>query len=106
MHNWSYTPPSSPAIRYPSKQLGKIFRDTLAPTRDHAPTLRAFAEKFATGHKVELPFAVDPQGKLAEGINQDKIWPAVGINHTPTIYVVSTRPRASPFVEVVDAPAF
>ena len=52
---------------------------------------------------MELPFVVDPQGKLAEGINQDKnLGQRVGINHTPTIYVVSNKTQGKPFVEVVD----
>ena len=52
---------------------------------------------------MDLPFAVDPQGKLADGINQDKnLGQRVGINHTPTIYVVSNKTQGKPFVEVVD----
>src|SRR5712664_3254905 len=106
MHNWSYD--AAIIARYfdtRSKQLGNDFRDYIFQHQPEItpPTLRASAEKFATGHKVELPFAVDPQGKLAEGINQDKnLGQRVGINHTPTIYVVSNRTQGKPFVEVVD----
>jgi len=50
-----------------------------------------------------LPFVVDPQGKLAAAINEDKnAGQRVGINHTPTIYVVSNKTQGKPFVEVVD----
>jgi protein-disulfide isomerase len=65
--------------------------------------LRAFAEKFAAEHRVTLPFAVDPQGKLAAEVRSSKdIGTRVGIQHTPTLYVVSSRSTGKPFVEVVD----
>ena len=106
MHNWSYD--AALIARYfdtHSKQLGNDFRDYIFQHQPEItpPTLRSFAEKFAADHKVDLPFAVDPQGKLAEGINQDKnLGQRVGINHTPTIYVVSNKTQGKPFVEVVD----
>jgi protein-disulfide isomerase len=106
MHNWSYD--AAIIARYfdtRSKQLGNDFRDYIFEHQPEItpPTLRSFAEKFAADHKVDLPFVVDPQGKLAEGINQDKnLGQRVGINHTPTIYVVSNKTQGKPFVEVVD----
>jgi protein-disulfide isomerase len=106
MHNWSYD--AALIARYfdtRSKQLGNDFRDYIFQHQPEItpPTLRSFAEKFAADHKVDLPFAVDPQGKLAEGITQDKnLGQRVGINHTPTIYVVSNKTQGKPFVEVVD----
>ena len=106
MHNWSYD--AALIARYfdtQSKQLGNDFRDYIFQHQPEItpPTLRSFAEKFAADHKVVLPFAVDPQGKLADGINQDKnLGQRVGINHTPTIYVVSNKTQGKPFVEVVD----
>lgn len=106
MHNWSYD--AALIARYfdtHSKQLGNDFRDYIFQHQPEItpPTLRSFAEKFAADHKIDLPFAVDPQGKLAEGITQDKnLGQRVGINHTPTIYVVSNKTQGKPFVEVVD----
>jgi protein-disulfide isomerase len=106
MHNWSYD--AALIARYfdtLSKQLGNDFRDYIFLHQPEItpPTLRTFAEKFAADHKVDLPFAVDPQGKLAAGITQDKnLGQRVGINHTPTIYVVSNKTQGKPFVEVVD----
>jgi protein-disulfide isomerase len=106
MHNWSYD--AAIIARYfdtQSKQLGSDFRDYIFEHQPEItpPTLRAFAEKFAADRKVELPFVLDPQGKLAAGINQDKnLGQRVGINHTPTIYVVSNKAQGKPFVEVVD----
>ncbi len=106
MHNWSYD--AAVIARYfdsQSKELGIAFRDYIFQHQPEItpPTLRGFAEKFAADHKVELPFVVDPQGKLAAAINQDKnTGQRVGINHTPTIYVVSNKTQGKPFVEVVD----
>ena len=66
-------------------------------------TLQAFAQRFATEHKVDLPFVVDPQGKFAAEVNADKeLGKKIGIQHTPTIYIVSSRNPSRPFVEVTD----
>jgi hypothetical protein len=47
--------------------------------------------------------AIDPDGKLEAKVNQDvALGNAVGIVHTPTIYVVSNQSTGQPFVEVVD----
>jgi len=106
MHNWSYQ--AAVIARYfdaHSKQLGKDYRDYIY---EHQPeitpdNLRSFAEKFAQDHKLDLPFVVDPQGKLAAEVNADKdLGQRVGIEHTPTIYVVSNKTQGKPFVEVVD----
>jgi protein-disulfide isomerase len=88
-----------------SKELGNEYRDYIF---EHQPeitpqNLRTFSEKFAADHKVELPFVVDPQGKFAAEIKADKdLGVQVGIEHTPTIYVVSNKTQGKPFVEVVD----
>lgn len=106
MHNWSYQ--AAVIARYfdaHSKALGKEYRDYIY---EHQPeinpeNLRSFAEKFAAEHKMDLPFVVDPQGKLAAEVNADRdLGQRVGIEHTPTIYVVSNKTQGKPFVEVVD----
>lgn len=106
MHNWSFN--AAVIARYfdgQSKDLGTQFRDYIF---QHQPeitpdNLQSFAAKFAAEHKVDLPFVIDPQGKLAAQVNADKdLGRKVGIQHTPTIYVVSSRNPARPFVEVTD----
>lgn len=88
-----------------SKKIGNLFRDTLFKhqleiSKDN---LRAFAEKFARSQKVDLPFVIDPQGKLAALVEADRnLGNSIGLNHTPTIYVVSNKNVGKPFVEVVD----
>jgi protein-disulfide isomerase len=104
MHNWSYE--AAIIAHYfdsRSRQLGLDFRDYIF---EHQPeifptNLRQFAEKFAADHKVDLPFVVDPQGKFAAEINADReLGKSLQLQHTPTIYVVSSKPKGHPFVEV------
>jgi protein-disulfide isomerase len=106
MHNWSYQ--AAVLARYfdtHSKTLGNAFRDyvfehQLEITPDN---LRGVAEKFAAEHKVDLPFVVDPAGKLAALVNADKeLGKSINLQHTPTIFVVSNKRVGKPFVEVVD----
>ena len=106
MHNWSFN--AAVMARYfdsQSKQLGNDFR---AYIFQHQPeitpeNLQNFAARFAAEHKVELPFVVDPQGKFAAQVTADKeLGNRIKVEHTPTIFVVSTRNPARPFVEVTD----
>ena len=105
-HNWSYE--AAILARYfdtHSKALGNEFRDYIfANQLEVTPqNLRGFSERFAAEHKVELPFVVDPDGKLAALINADKeLGKAINLQHTPTLYVVSNKRSGKPFVEVVD----
>ncbi len=106
IHNWSFD--AAVLARYfdtHSKPLGNAFRDYIF---EHQPeilpeTLRGFAERFAADRKIDLPFVVDPQGKLAAAVRADRdLGTRIGLNHTPTIYVVSNKSNSKPFVEVVD----
>lgn len=106
MHNWSFE--AAIMARYfdtISKEVGNQFRDYIF---EHQPeivpaTLRSFAEKFAADHRADLPFVVDPQGKFAAAVNADRdLGQRIGIEHTPTLYVVSNKTQGKPFVEVVD----
>lgn len=89
-----------------SKKLGDDFRDAVfaaQPTIHSQDDLQNFAQKFAQDHKFAFPFVVDPQGKLAQMVKADSdLGQSVGIQHTPTIWVVTSQTSGSPFVEVVD----
>ncbi len=89
-----------------SKKLGDEFRDAVfaaQPTIHSQDDLRAFAQKFAQDHQMAFPFVVDAQGRLAQLVKADyDLGQSVGIQHTPTIWVVTNRTSGSPFVEVVD----
>ena len=106
MHNWSFE--AAVMARYfdaHSKDLGNTFRATVFEHQlEITPqNLRAFADKFATEHKVTLPFVVDPDGKLAALVRADKdVGMSLHIDHTPTIWVVSNKKGGKPFVEVTD----
>ena len=106
MHPWAYD--AAILARYfdtHSKTIGNEFRDTvfrhqLEITKE---TLRPFAEKFAAAHKIDLPFVVDPEGKLAKLVDADRdLGKQLDLQHTPTLYVVSNKRSGTPFVEVVD----
>jgi len=106
MHNWSFD--AAVLARYfdtHSKEIGNAFRDTVFEHQIeiNPQNLRAFAEKFATEHKIGLPFVVDPTGKLAGLVRADKdLGMTLKIQHTPTIWVVSSKHPDKPYVEVAD----
>jgi protein-disulfide isomerase len=106
MHNWSFQ--AAIIARYfdtKSQKLGDELRDELFKHQvEITPdNLRAFVEKFAQEHKTALPFVVDPKGELERKVRADyQLGQATGIQHTPTIYVVSNNTSGEPFVEVVD----
>ena len=106
MHNWSYQ--AAIFARYfdtHSKALGNEFRDNIFQNQmEITPqNLRGYAEKFATEHKVDLPFIIDPNGKLAAAVNADRdLGKAIKLDHTPTVYIVSSRNPNRPYVEVKD----
>ena len=106
MHPWSYQ--AAVFARYfdtHSKQLGNEFRDYVFENQleINLQNLRSFAEKFAAAHKVDLSFVIDPQGKLAAQVNADRdLGKAIKLDHTPTVYIVSSRNPNKPYIEVKD----
>jgi protein-disulfide isomerase len=106
MHPWSYQ--AAVFARYfdtHSKELGNQFRDYIFENQleVNVQNLRSYAEKFATAHKVDLPFIIDPNGKLAAQVNADRdLGKAIKLDHTPTVYIVSSRNPSRPYVEVKD----
>jgi hypothetical protein len=89
-----------------SKKLGDDYRDAVfasQPSITSLDVLRQFTENFAKNHNVQLPFAIDPQGKLAAAVKADyALGQRIGIEHTPTIWVSTSNSKGAPFVEVVD----
>ena len=102
-HDWSLN--AAIIARYfdqTSKDLGNQIRDYMFSnqTQINPDNLRRYADTFAAAHKMALPFVIDPQGKLAALINEDKnLGQRIGLDHTPTIYIVSAKPGVKP-VEV------
>jgi protein-disulfide isomerase len=107
MHNWSYE--AAVMARYfdsTSKGLGDEFRDYIFSNQleINPQNLRGYAERFASAHKMDFPFVVDPQGKFAAEVNADRdVGKAIKLDHTPTVYVVSSRHPEKPYVEMKEA---
>ena len=106
MHNWSFE--AAVNARYfdtKSKKLGDDYRLFIFSNQPQITpqNLRGITERFAADNKVTFPFVVDPSGELTAKVKADyAIGQRVGIDHTPTIYVVSDTARGKPFVEVAD----
>ena len=107
MHSWSFK--AAVYARWfdtKSKALGDEYRDQVFANQIsiYSPSaLTQFTEKFASQHGLALPFAVDPQDKLAALVKADyALGQRIGIEHTPTIWVVTADSKGPPFVEVVD----
>lgn len=106
MHPWSFQ--AAVMARYfdtHSKALGNEFRDYIFENQleINLQNLRSYAEKFAASHKVDFPFIIDPSGKLAAQVTADRdLGKAIKLDHTPTVYIVSSRNPSKPYVEVKD----
>lgn len=88
------------------KKIGDEYRDSVFANQQsfHSQAeLRSFTEKFAAQHKLQLPFVIDPQGKFAALVKADyALGQRIGIEHTPTIWIVTNKTNTKPFVEVLD----
>ena len=116
MHNWSFN--AAVNARWfdtKSKMIGDDYRDYIFANQPSIETpaqltqitspeiLHDFTDKFAQSHGIAMPFAIDPQGKLAAEVKADyALGQRIGIEHTPTIWVVTASSKGAPFVEVVD----
>ncbi|MGD0730845.1 MAG: thioredoxin domain-containing protein [Terracidiphilus sp.] len=89
-----------------SKALGDEYRDEVFANQSsiyNPDVLRQFTLKFAQSHGGALPFAVDPQGKLAADVKADTdLGRRIGIQRTPTIFVVTADSKGPPYIEVRD----
>jgi protein-disulfide isomerase len=106
-HNWSFNAAVNARwFDLKSQALGDEFRDAVFSNQQAITSpevLRDFTEKFAKSKGIALPFAIDPQGRLAALVKADyALGQRIGIEHTPTIWVVTASSKGAPFVEVVD----
>ena len=89
-----------------NKKLGDDYRNFIFASQPQIETLgdlAKFTQQFGEAHKVAMPFAVDPMGRLAALVKADyALGQRVGIEHTPTIWVVTDGSHGAPLVEVVD----
>jgi protein-disulfide isomerase len=105
MHNWSFE--AAVWARYFDKtsvDMGNEFRkfiyaNQIQITKDN---LLQWAQKFAASNKAEVPSVKDPDGKLAESVRADySLGQRIGVEHTPTIWVVGNGGVSQPLVEEI-----
>jgi protein-disulfide isomerase len=105
MHNWAFD--AAVWARYfdkTSADTGNEFRkfiyaNQIQITRDNLPQ---WAQKFAVENKMALASDKDPDGKLANLVKADYLLgQRIGVEHTPTIWVVSNSGVSGPLVEEV-----
>jgi protein-disulfide isomerase len=88
-----------------SPAVGDSFRNAVMANQaiiHSIEDLRTFAAQFARQNDLQLPAAVDPQGTLAAQVQADvDLGHNIGLIHTPTVWVVSSKSSGAPFVELV-----
>src|SRR3954466_7670801 len=92
-----------------SKKIGDEYRSYIFKNQPQITpeNLRTYTDKFAADHKLTMPLFPDPRGERAAKVRADfAVGQKVGIEHTPTIYIVSDSTRGTPFVEVLDRSNF
>jgi protein-disulfide isomerase len=104
MHPWSFD--AAVYARFfdtKSEKLGDDFRGYIYSNQPNITkaNLRQYVEKFANDNKVPLPFAIDSDGKLKDKVIADRdLGNSMGLQHTPTIFVIGNGGPATPAVEV------
>jgi protein-disulfide isomerase len=106
-HNWSRNAAvNARFFDQKSKALGDEYRDEVFANQRsiyNPDSLAQFTQKFAQSHGITMPFAVDPQGKLANEVNADvALAQRTGIKSTPTIFVVAANSKGAPFTQVLN----
>ena len=106
-HNWSLTAAiNARFFDTKSPKLGNDYRDYVFANQNSIETqgdLRNFTQKFSSAHGVAVPFAVDPMGRLSDLVSADRnLGQRIGIEHTPTIFIVTNGVHAPQYAEVTD----
>ena len=104
-HNWSFE--AAVWARYfdsleTGNAIGNEFRrytyaNQKQITREN---LQQWVQKFGVEHKVPIPPASDPDGKLRERVKADfMLGQRIGVEHAPTIWVITNNSVSQPVVE-------
>jgi protein-disulfide isomerase len=102
-HGWSFE--AAVWARYfdqTSVNLGNEFRRFIYANQPqiNKDNLQQWVQKFGNENRAPLPAAKDPEGKLAEKVRADfALGQRIGVEHTPTIWVVSNGEVSQPLVE-------
>jgi protein-disulfide isomerase len=102
MHNWAFDAHVwQRYFRGQSKELGEKFRMFIFENQQQLSpqNLKEYVQRFARENNQKLPFVLDPQGKLAAAVKADyRLGQQIKIEHTPTIFVVTSQNVGKPFV--------
>jgi len=105
-HPWSFD--AAVFARYfdtKSQKLGEDFRGYIYKnqTQIDKQNLRQYVDKFANDNKAPIPFVLDPDGQLKAKIIADRtLGNQIGLQHTPTIFVIGNGGAATPPIEIDD----
>lgn len=106
-HNWSFQ--AAMNARFfagKSQKLGDDFRGYILQNQGQIgdeSVLRKYTEKFAAERQIALPAVLDPGGHLAHQVRTDfTLGQRLGLEHTPTLFVVSAGTVSAPMVESID----
>jgi protein-disulfide isomerase len=84
--------------------LGDAYRNAIFANQAsiyNVNVLAEFTRKFAQSHGIQMPFSVDPQGKLAAEVKADTdLGQRTGVMHTPTVFIVTAHSKGAPYIEV------
>jgi protein-disulfide isomerase len=106
-HNWSFA--AAVNARYfdsKSPVLGNEYRAAVFANQnsiDNVPVLAQFTQKFANEHHIDLPFLMDPGGKFDAEVKADRsLAQRMGIDRTPSIWVVAETPGGPTYAELLN----
>jgi protein-disulfide isomerase len=106
-HNWSrYAAIDARWFDDKSKTLGDDYRDQVFANQAsiyNPDSLNQFTQKFAQAHGIQLPFAIDPQGKYADEVKRDtELAHRTGLTQTPSVFIVTAGGKGAPFTQVMN----
>lgn len=105
-HPWSFE--AAVFARYfdtKSQKLGDDFRGYIYKNQPQIDkqNLRQYVDKFANDNKTPIPFVLDQDGQLKAKIVADRnLGNQIGLQHTPTIFVIGNGGPATPPIEIDD----
>jgi len=105
-HPWSFD--AAVFARYfdsKSQKLGEDFRGYIFKNQAQIDkqNLRQYVDKFANDNKTPIPFVLDADGQLKAKIIADRdLGNQIGLQHTPTIFVIGNGGPATPPIEIDD----
>ena len=106
-HNWSRAAAINARwFDLKSKALGDDYRDQVFAAQQtiyNPDSLNQFTQRFAQSHGIQLPFAIDPQGNLADAVKRDnELGQRTGIKSTPSVFIVTAGSKGPPYIQVMN----